>query len=80
MSREEVLKKLREIFVDVFDDESIEIEESTSSDDIEDWDSLATINLLAAVQDEFDVSFEIDEMATMKTAGMIIDAVLGKLK
>ncbi len=80
MNRNDVFVKLNAIFSDVFDDETLEIGETTSPDDIEDWDSLATISLLAAIQDEFYVSFEIDEIAAMKTVGMIMDAILGKLK
>ena len=37
---EKVLKKVEEIFRDIFDDEDIIITEETTADDIEDWDSL----------------------------------------
>ena len=47
MTREEVFATLNEVFQDVFDDESITVNEETTADDIEDWDSLEHINLIA---------------------------------
>ena len=80
MSREELKAKLQEIFSDVFEDSSIEIDENTSPDDIEAWDSLTNISILAAIQDEFSVSFEIDEIVSMKNVGEMIEAIMGKMK
>lgn len=79
MSREELLKKLQTIFADVFDDDDIQIDESTNAESIEEWDSLTNINILAAIQDEFSVSFDIDEIVSMKNVGEMIDAILRKL-
>lgn len=80
MQKEELIKKLQEIFVDVFGDTNIEINENTNADDIEEWDSLTNISILAAVQDEFSVSFDIDEIVAMKTVGEMVEAIMGKLK
>ena len=43
MTREAVFETLNEVFRDVFDDESISVTENTTSNDIEDWDSLEQI-------------------------------------
>ena len=53
MTREQTFEKLNEVFRDVFDDDSICVTDTTTSDDIEDWDSLEHINLIAAVEQEF---------------------------
>ena len=37
MSREEVFERLNEVFRDVFDDETITVDENTTANDIEDW-------------------------------------------
>ena len=74
MRREEIVKKLEEIFSDLFDEE-ISLSDQMSPADIEEWDSLMQISILAAVQDEFDVSFEIDEIVAMKNVGDIREKI-----
>lgn len=80
MKKEEIMVKLQAIFADVFGDENLSINEDTNADDIDAWDSLTNISILAAVQDEFSVSFEIDEIVAMKNVGEMIDAISEKLK
>ena len=49
MTKDEIYKRLNSVFRDVFDDDTLEISEATSADDIDDWDSLAQISLIAAI-------------------------------
>ncbi len=79
MTREEVFERLNEIFRDVFDDESITVEEETTADDIEDWDSLEHINLVNAIEDDFDIKFDMGQIVTMKNVGEMVDIILEKL-
>ena len=80
MSKEEVFKRLNEVFRDVFDDESIVVNETTTSADIEDWDSLEHINLLAAVEQEFGMKFSMGQVVTMKNVGEMADIILSQTK
>ena len=64
MTREEVFETLNGVFQDVFDDESIVVKEETTADDIEDWDSLEHINLIAAVEQEFGIKFSMGHCQT----------------
>lgn len=79
MSSAELLVKLEEIFRDVFANDDIELTEATNANDIEEWDSLMQISILAAVQDEMGVSFDMDEIIAMKNVGDMVNAILGKL-
>lgn len=78
MTREELLKKLQEIFRDIFDDESLEIEDSTNSSDIEDWDSLNHINLVVAIENEIEIKFSFEELAILKNVGGMVDLMMKK--
>lgn len=80
MQRNEILKKVQIIFQDIFDDDTLKISEGTSAVDIEAWDSLTHINILAAIQDEFSVSFSMSEIAEMKSVGDIISEIQKKIK
>ena len=75
MTREEIFKELNEVFRDVFDDESITVTDETTADDIEDWDSLEHINLLAAVEQQFDVKFNMGQIVTLKNVGEMVDLI-----
>ena len=57
MTRDEVFVKLNEIFQDVFDDENINVTETTTAADVDGWDSLEHINLLVAIERGFGIRF-----------------------
>ena len=69
MNRTEILEKLNEVFHDVFDNNDIVVTEQTNANDIEEWDSLIHITLISAVEDEFDVSFDMKTVVSMKNVG-----------
>lgn len=69
MSKAEIFEKLTDIFRDVFDDEDITLTEATTAADIEDWDSLTHITLLAAVEEEFGVKFGMKAVQNLKNVG-----------
>ena len=79
MTREEVDETLNGVFQDVFDDESITVNDETTSDDIEDWDSLEHINLIAAVEQEFGVKFNMGQVVSMKNVGEMVDIILSQI-
>ena len=76
MTREEVYERLNEVFRDVFDDEDITVNETTTSADIDEWDSLEHINLIAAVEQEFDMKFSMGQVVTMKNVGEMADIIM----
>lgn len=79
MTRKEVFEKLNNVFCDVFDDDSIELTEETNSNDIEDWDSLEQINLIVAIEKEFNIKFEISEVNKMKNVGEMVDTIMTRI-
>ena len=78
MTREEVFERLNKVFRDVFDDDDINVTETTTSADIDDWDSLEHINLVAAVEQEFGMKFTMGQVVTMKNVGEMVDIILQK--
>lgn len=79
MTREEVFEQLNEVFRDVFDDETIVVDEDTTSEDIDGWDSLEHINLLTAVEDEFDIKFNVGQANSMKNVGEMVDIIMSEI-
>ena len=76
MKREEAYKRVNKVFRDVFDDESIKVGDSTTANDIEDWDSLEHINLIVALEDEFGMKFTMGEVTKMKNVGEAVDIII----
>jgi len=79
MTREEIFTRVQTIFQDIFDDDELEIQETSSSDDVEDWDSLNHINLVSAIEKEFKIRFALGELQTLKDVGAMIDLMVEKI-
>lgn len=79
MTKQEVFKKLDAIFQDEFDDESIHVTENTTANDIEDWDSLAQIGLITAIEAEFGMKFTMGEVTGMKNVGEMAEIILSRI-
>lgn len=75
MTREEIFAQLTEIFQDVFDDDEIVLTDSTTADDIEDWDSLEQINLLVAIEKRFKIKFRLSDVSGLENVGAMVDLV-----
>lgn len=80
MDKQELLKELNKIFIEVFDEEEILINENTTPDDIEDWDSLMQISLVTEIETRFKVKFKIEEVVNMNSVGEILNIVMKHLE
>ena len=69
MDRKIIMEKIQDIFRDVFDDEELVVEDSTSSDDIEEWDSLSHIQLVVAVEKTFGLKLTSKEILSWEDVG-----------
>lgn len=76
MTREEAFERLNKVFQDVFDDDTIEVHDETTADDIDEWDSFEHINLVVAVEEEFSFKIPMGKVVTMKNVGEMIDIIL----
>lgn len=79
MEKQDIYEKLNVIFREVFDDDSINVNENTTSNDIEDWDSLEHINLIVAVENGFGIKFNMNEVTKMKNVGAMVDIILERM-
>jgi acyl carrier protein len=78
MSRSEILDITRDIFREIFDDDTLEVTDATTSADIEEWDSLEQINILLAMATAFGVKFSVDEVEHLTSVGEMVDLVCKK--
>ena len=66
------MKTIEAILRDIFDDVTLQINESTSANDIEDWDSIAQIRIASEVESAFSVKFSFAELQGMKNVGDMV--------
>lgn len=79
MNFEELKNRVTAIFHDVFDDDTIVLFRETTAEDIEDWDSLAHITLIVAVEKEFNIKFDLIELKQLQNVGEMLDLIQLKI-
>ena len=73
------MEKVQRIFREVFDDDTLVIEDSTNSSDIEDWDSLEHITLVVSMEKEFGLKFDLKEVNELANVGEMWALIASKL-
>jgi acyl carrier protein len=75
MGQTTAITDLLDIFIDVFDDDEITISPDTNSKDIKNWDSVAQVMLISAIEKKFAVRFTGNEIVRLQCVGDLIDAI-----
>jgi acyl carrier protein len=79
MSSSTTLQKLSELMEDTFDIENVKIDEDTTAEDIEEWDSLSHIRLVVAVEREFGIKFKNSELEGLMKVGDFVKLIDSKI-
>ncbi|MEI8141466.1 MAG: acyl carrier protein [Chitinophagia bacterium] len=79
MDTTKVLQEVNEIFKEVLDDESIVLNYESNSDNIDDWDSLAHIQLIVAIEKKYKIKFTAKEMVSWKNVGEMTENIVEKI-
>jgi acyl carrier protein len=81
MEREEIFSKLNEIFEDGLDlEETPNLTETTSANDIEEWDSLSHIQLIVAIEKAFKLKFTSQEILKWNNVGEMVDTITSRIQ
>ena len=74
-----IMEQLQEIFRDVFADDAIVLQGTTTSSDIEDWDSLAHIQLISEIENHFGIHFTLQEAVAASNVSEFVQIIESKL-
>lgn len=80
MNEDAIWAKLTQVFHELFDDDEIELKPETTAEDIEEWDSLTNVQLLIAIEQDFDgVKFSTGEIANLRNVGELVAVIQKQL-
>ena len=71
----EIYSKLKDVFADVFDDESVELGPNLTAKDVDGWDNLSHIRLILTVEKTFKVKFSTSEIGNLKNVGDMVTLI-----
>ena len=69
--------KLKQILADVFDIDAGAVDDTTSVDTVKEWDSLKHLNLVLALEQQFNITFSVEQTVEILNYPLI-KAVLGE--
>ncbi|MGO4516122.1 acyl carrier protein [Terriglobus sp. 2YAB30_2] len=79
MDSSAILLELQDIFRDVLDQPDLVLTSKSNASTVEDWDSLAHINLVTAVEKRYKIKFALGELQDLKNVGDMADLIQTKL-
>jgi len=78
--RSQILEKIQEIFRTELKDNTLVINDNSSTNNVENWDSMNNLLLISAIESEYSISFPIDIIFSAKNVGDLCDYILSQQK
>lgn len=79
MDINEILNQVNSIFIDVLDNDDININPDTTANNIDEWDSLTHIQLVVAIEKHFKIRFTASEIQGFKNVGEMCEGIKNKI-
>jgi acyl carrier protein len=76
--RQGLLERLRRVFHEALDDDSLKITKDTTQTDLLEWDSMFQITLTLAIENEFGVRFSAKDASQLISVRAILDLLEAK--
>ncbi len=79
MNTEEITNKVQDIFREVFQAPELMIRPEMTANDVDKWDSLTHLTMIAKVEEVFGFRFKLKEMVKMKNVGDMLTIINEKM-
>lgn len=79
MEIKEIMNQVNIIFVDLFDDKSIILDELSDTNTIDAWDSLNHIQVITAIEKYFKIRFDLNDLLNFQNIGDLCKGIQSKL-
>ena len=74
-----MISEIEKIFKDILDNEDIHLTETTSANDIDEWDSLSHIQLIVTIEKHYKIKFNSSEIHAWKNVGQMMESLKNRL-
>ena len=79
MEKADIIARLTPVFRNVFGNNSLELRDELSATDVENWDSLSHMLLIAQVEEAFGIKFKLKDLNKMANVGDMMAIIATKL-
>ena len=79
MTRDDILKKIKPIFIKVLEHHNFELTDTTTTEDVDGWGSLTHMVIIAEIEKDFDIKFKLLELMGMDNIGDLINSIKSNL-
>lgn len=79
MTSEQLISELNVLFEEIIDEGTVSLTPSTTAKEVEGWDSLNHIQIIAAIERKYGFRFTLIEIQSFKNVGEMVDSILSKI-
>lgn len=79
MERNDILARVQEVFREELELDDLILNDETTADDVEEWDSLSHVQLVVALEKAFGIKFTSREILSWDNVGDLVDCINKKL-
>ena len=79
MERDEILKRVEEIFREELGQSNLVLTDETTAEDVDGWDSLSHVQLVAVMEDAFGIEFSSREILSWDNVGDLVNSIQKKI-
>lgn len=80
MDTNSTIQEIQPIFQDVLDQPNLQLTPASNASNVEDWDSLAHISIVSAVEKHFRIKFTLAELQNLKNVGEMAELIQKKVQ
>lgn len=75
-----ILERVESILRDVLDLPQLEVSSDLTAQDVEEWDSIAHIRVVVAIEQEFKIKFALGELQSLQNVGDMLRLIEKKMQ
>jgi acyl carrier protein len=74
-----MIQRIKNVMAAIFKVDVSKIDDNASPDTLENWDSLGHMNLIVALEEEFNISFKEDEIVEMLNYKLVYETIKNRI-